>query len=101
MAPTLDVGRSVLPISVADRHIDDLQMLFVGTKEQVEITEWIKVAKKTAVPLDLFVVAAMQHLGTTKGVLYRLTEQPAKRVTEKLVRHHVAELHRFTFHWVN
>src|SRR6266480_372459 len=76
-------------------------MLFASSEEQVEVTEWIKVAKETTVPNNFLVVSPIKYFRSAKRVFHRLAEQPCERVTEKFVRDHVTKPHRFAFHWVN
>src|SRR5438132_4935666 len=76
-------------------------MLFARSEEQVEVTERIKVAKETTVSNNFLVVSAIKHFRSAKRVFHRLAEQPSKCVAETFIGNHVAELHRFAFHWVN
>src|SRR4029077_13193461 len=101
MAPATNVCRSVLPVTIPNRHVHDLKMLFAGTEEQIKIAERIKIAEEVAVPFNLLVIGSMQHLRSAKGVLNGLAEQPAESVAKEFVRNNVAELHCLTFHRID
>src|ERR1700736_3762740 len=60
--PAPDVGGSIRALQVADRKIDNLQVLLGRAKQQVEVAKRIEVAEVRAVRTDRFVLLLAQHL---------------------------------------
>ena len=73
-----DLGLAVGARAIADRQLDDLQVLLGGAEEQVEVAERIEVAEEAAVGGDALVVAAEEHLGAAQRVLESLLEDRAR-----------------------
>ena len=68
MAPAINVGFAPHAFAVPNRHIDDLQIVFGGSENQVEIAERIDLPEVSPVSRDHFLVAAAaQYLGAAKG----------------------------------
>src|SRR5688572_27243076 len=76
VAPAGDVRFSVGAGSVTDWQVQHPQIQLGRAKKQIEIAEWIEVAKVGAITRDLFILESEQHLGATKSVFDRLSEQP-------------------------
>lgn len=76
MLPAGDVGCTIGALAIADGEIDDLEVEFGGSEDQVEIAEGIEIAKVGAVGCYFFVVFFPHHFGAAKGIFDGLTEHP-------------------------
>ena len=76
MAPALYVGRAICTVSISNRHVDDFQVQFGRTKQQIEISERIEVPEIRAIGGQDFVIGSANHLRSTERVPDRLAEQP-------------------------
>lgn len=85
MAPSLDVRRAISARPVTDGQIRNFQPQFGCAKDQIIITEGIKISKVLTVGCDQHIVLFPESFGATERVLYRLTQQPGKGQTEELV----------------
>src|SRR6185437_4822269 len=85
VTPALDVGVPVGALAVADGKVDNLQVIFGGAEDQIEIAERVDLPEITAVGGDDFVIVAAQYFRAAKRVLDALTQQPGKRHTEEFV----------------
>src|SRR6266446_1764785 len=85
MTPALYVCCSVGAITVPDRQVDNFQIQPGRSKQQVKITEGVKVSKVFAVGRDLVIVGSPQRLGAAKRIFERLLQQPRERQTEEFV----------------
>jgi len=101
MPPTGDVGRAVGPVPVPNRNIGDLEVQPGGAEEEVEIPKGVEVTEVGSVGGDPGVVGPPEHLGAAEGVLDVLSQKPAEKDAEYLVRAHVQELHRLFLHRVH
>ena len=73
MSEATDVGGAVLSFLIANWYLNTLQILFDSTKNEVKITEWVKVAEKPPAFFDLLVVSDQDGLSATQGVSEALT----------------------------
>lgn len=73
MSEPANVGRSVSPLPVTNRDLDNLQILLRGTKKEIEVSERIEVAKIGPTLGNAFVVGSIQNLRAAQRVFDRLT----------------------------
>src|SRR5262245_2120853 len=78
VAESADIGCSVAPLSVPYRKIDNLQIQFRSSEQEIKISEWVEVAKVTTVFGDTFIVHAQQHFRPAKRILDVLAQEMAK-----------------------
>ncbi len=52
----VDICRTIDPFLIADGYVADLEVQFVGTKQQIKIPEGVKVAKVAAVLDDSLIM---------------------------------------------
>ncbi len=101
MSPALDIGIAVGACAVADGEVEDTEVEFSGTEQEVEVTEGIEVAEVGAVLGDFLVVLSEEHLGAAESILEGLAEEVAEGGAEELIAEHVEEAHGFVFHGVD
>ena len=101
MFEAADVGRAIGTGEIMDGNLDDLQIQFRRTEDQIEITEGIEIAEVRAVGGDLIVVGAVKDFGAAECVLEPLVEQVGEGKTEELVAQDVEKTHRLVLHRVH
>lgn len=89
MLPASNVRRTICAFPVTDRQVNDLEIEFSGTKQEVEVTERIKATKVGTVDLDQIIVVLPKGLCTAQGILDRLPKQPGESKAKKLVANYV------------
>src|SRR5947209_13007001 len=98
MAKAGYLGFPVSAISVADGHLDDFEIEFCRTENQIEIAERVEDSEVRAPSLEPLVVRSRQHLGSAECVGEPLAEQPCEDHGEQLVRNQVERPHCLIFH---
>src|SRR5271157_2225508 len=98
---TADVGGSIGPLAVPDRHLDDLQIQLGRPKQEVEITKGIQLSKIASAPRQLLIPGPPEDLGTAEAVLDRLADERAQEQGEKAIAQQVEEAHGLGVHSVN
>src|ERR1700686_1302276 len=101
VAEARDLGLPIGAGPVADRQLDDAQVLLGGAEDQVEVAERIDLAEEASGPRDALVVLAEEDLRPAERVLEALLEDGGQREAEHLVADHVEEPHRLPFHRVD
>src|SRR3989344_7500370 len=97
----MDFRFTVLTVSITYGNLNDLEVHFAGTEQQVEVAERIEVAKVGAVPDQRQIIFPEHHLGAAQRVLQAFAEQPGKGHGEEFVRDQVERAHRLAFHRVD
>src|SRR5262249_10062643 len=94
-------GFSVRPSAVADRQLDDLEILLGRAKQQIEVPEGVEVAEETAALGNLLVIPSKENLRATERVFEWLPQNRRQRDTKQLVGNRVQEAHRLVFHRIH
>lgn len=83
MSESGDICSAVSSLPVSDGYLQNFQVQFVCSEEQIEIAERIKIAEIGPVFYQLQVVGPEHDLCSAEGIPESLVEQPGKRLTEK------------------
>src|SRR2546421_444342 len=97
MLPTLNIRCAIRAFTVAHRYVHNLEPEFGSPKQQVKITEWIKITKVGTIGSNKIVVRLPEHLGAAEGIFDGLSQQPRKGQAKKLIPDQVQELHGLFF----
>src|SRR5439155_3597528 len=89
------------PVSIADRHFHDFQILLGRAEQEIEVAKRIEVAEVVSAGLDLLVVSLEQGLRPAEGVAETLLQQPGENLAEHLVADQVEKPHGLPFHWID
>ena len=85
MAPSLDVCFPVGAFGIPDRKIHKLEIVFRGSKEQIEIAERIEVAEVRTVGGNGVIRPLAEGLGAAQRVFDVLAQQPGEREAEEAI----------------
>ena len=69
MRKAMDIGCAVGPLLVSNGHFENLEIELGCSKQQVEISEWVKLAEIRPIRCDAFVVSSEQHFRSAERVL--------------------------------
>jgi len=74
-----DFSFSVRPSAVANRQLDDLEILLGRAEQQIEVPEGVEVAEEAAIAGNLLVIPPKKNLRATERIL--LVAAPKSRTT--------------------
>lgn len=95
----LDIAITSHPVS--DRNLNNLQVLFCSTEEEIKISKRVKVPEEASVDPDILVVTLEKHLGSAESILDRLIQKPGEDLAEKFVAKQIKRPHRLFFHLID
>src|SRR5260370_29543989 len=101
MRRALDVGFAVGAFTIANRKMDQFEIVFSRSKNQIEISEWINFTEVSAIGGDHFVITLAEHLGSAQRVFDVLTQKPGERQAEEFVAKKIEEPHGLLFHRID
>src|SRR5580692_8637021 len=97
----MNIRLSVGPLTIPHRDIRNPEIQLARTKQEIEISERIEIAKERSIGGDAQVILPRKHFRTAERILDRLSQSPAECDAEELVRAHVQELHGAVFHRID
>src|ERR1700730_7275869 len=101
MRPALDVGFPVCAFTVTNREVDELEIVFGRSKNQIEIAEWINFTEICAIGGDHFIITLAEHLGPAQRVFDVLAKKPGERQAEEFVAKKIEEPHGLLLHRID
>src|SRR3989304_2805677 len=101
MPEAVDFRFTVLTVSITYWNLNDLEVHFAGTEQQIEVPERIEVAKVRAVPDQRQIIFPEHHLSAAQRVLQAFAEQPGKGHGEDFVGDQIERAHRLSLHRVD
>ena len=101
MSETTDIGVAIGSGSVSHRDLRHLKVLLDRAKDQIKITERVKLPKKGPILSKDLVVLSADHLGPAEGVSKSLVQQPGEQFPKKLIPQQIQESHGLFFHRID
>lgn len=101
MPPAIYIGITICSKAIAYRHLGNFQVQFGSAEQQVEITEWIEVAKILTIGGNELIVPPVENFGPAQGVFDRLAEQPGKGGAKEFVPQDIEKAHGLVFHGIH
>src|SRR5216684_2730008 len=101
MRPAWDIGFSVRAFAVTHREVDEFEIVFSRSKNQIEIAEWINFTEVSAIGGDHFVITLAEYLGPAQRVFDVLAQKPGERQAEEFVAKKIEEPHGLLLHRID
>src|ERR1700730_3742673 len=88
---------AVGPADVSHRNLEKLQIEFRRTKDEIEVTERVEIAKVTVSRFQAQIVGPLEHLCTAQRVRTALVQEPGEQIGKCLVCDQIQKPHGFVF----